>query len=412
VKLKLSPEDFKVDELARWDEDPKGRHAVYRVRKRKLTTFDAVRLIAARCRVPLDRVSYIGLKDRQGVTTQYLSVEDAVLKGRVPGVHYELVGRTSKKLSGENLLGNEFTIVVRDLGPEDVSGLEANVAAVKRHGLPDYFDDQRFGSVAAGQGFPARELVRGHPEAALKLLLATPGARDPLAEKKWKFLVSKLWGKWDELARKWSNRPGAHVVRHLRRKPLDFAGAWSHMPGKERAIHIFAYQSYVWNESVAGFLRQVLPKKKLLEIPYVAGRQVFWTHSADEELPSLPETFPLVDDATPLADERISLAVDAALRREGLTRASFKIQGISGSFFKHEERPLVLRPERLVLARAAGPDERFPGRLACALSFRLPPGGYATLVLKRLFPRTPSGAKTPAPAKARRGPRRGPRAKT
>lgn len=399
MKLKLSPEDFKVDELVRWDEDPKGHHAIYRVEKRKLTTFEAVRLIAARCDVPLDKVSYVGLKDRQGVTTQYLSVEDALLKTRVPGVHTQLVGRSAKALSSENLLGNDFTVVVRDLSPEDARALVGTLAAVKKHGLPHYFDDQRFGSVAAGQGFPARLLVQGDPEGALKLLVATPGTRDPLSEKKWKFMLGKMWGQWDVLARKWANRPGASIVRHLRRKPTDFAGAWQCMPGKERAIHIFAYQSYIWNEAVATFLREILPPGKRLEVPYVAGRHVFWTQGPEEQLPPLPETFPLVDDATPIADERISRAVDAALKKEKLTRASFKIKGIAGSFFKHEERPLVLRPERLVVARPPGPDNRHPGRLACTIPFRLPPGGYATLVLKRLFPQSAAsfGDERPSP---------------
>ena len=110
MRLKASPEDFRVDELVEWQPDPRGAHAIYRVRKRKLTTFEAMRLIAARCRVPLDRLSYVGLKDRQGLTTQFFSVEGGELRGRVPGLHYELVGRSREKLSSANLRGNEFEI--------------------------------------------------------------------------------------------------------------------------------------------------------------------------------------------------------------------------------------------------------------------------------------------------------------
>lgn len=386
MKLKVSPEDFRVDELIEWTEDPKGPFAIYKVRKRKLTTFEAVRLLAARGGVGLDRVSYVGLKDRQGVTTQFVSLEGGLLRGKIAGIHYELVGHAREKLSAENLRGNEFSIVVRDLGPEDVRDLGLRVASVAKHGLPHYFDDQRFGSLAAGQGFPAKELVKGDPEGALKLLLATPGERDPLPEKNWKILVRKTWGDWGTLARKWGNRPGVSIVRHLKRRPDDFLGAWSHMPGKERAIHIFAYQSKIWNDALSRFLWQTIPAAKRFEAPSIAGRLVFWAYGAGEAMPELPATFPLIDHATPIADPRIAASVDAALKAEGLTRESFAIRGVSGAFFKHEERPLRLIPERLVIARPPSPDERNPGRLACALSFRLPPGGYATLVVKRLFP--------------------------
>ncbi len=410
MKLKLSPEDFRVDELAEWTENARGPFAIYKVRKRKLTTFEAARMIAARGRVPLDRVSYIGLKDRQGVTTQFVSIENGVLNGKIAGIHYELVGRAAEKLTTKNLRGNDFSIVVRDLGPDDVRDLGLRVASVTKHGLPDYFDDQRFGSLAAGQGFPARELVRGDAEGALKLLLATPGERDPLPEKNFKILVKKAWGDWGLLARKWGTRPFVSIVRHLKRKPQDFVGAWSHMPGKERAIHIFAYQSKIWNDALSRLLWHTIPLAKRFEAPSVAGKLVFWAYGPEEEMPPLPETFPLIDHATPIAEPRIQASVEAALKAEGLTRENFAIKGVSGAFFKHEERSLRLRPERLVISRPPGPDERNPGRLACALSFRLPPGGYATLVVKRLFPALPR-AKRPAPPrgpwKARgRGPRR------
>jgi tRNA pseudouridine13 synthase len=415
VRLKASPEDFRVDELAEWAEDPKGPFAIYKVRKRKLTTFEAMRLIAARGNVPLDRLSYIGLKDRQGVTTQFVSLEGGALRGKIGGIHYELVGHAREKLTAENLRGNEFSIVVRDLGPEDVRDLGLRVTAVAKHGLPHYFDDQRFGSLAAGQGFPAKELVKGDPEGALKLLLATPGARDPIPEKNWKILVRKTWGDWGMLARKWGTRPFVSVVRHLKRKPEDFIGAWSHMPGKERAIHVFAYQSFIWNDALARYLWQTIPAAKRFEAPSVAGRLVFWSYGAGEEMPALPTTFPLIDHATPIADPRIAASVDAALKAEGLTRESFAIKGVTGAFFKHEERPLVLRPERLVVSRPPSPDEKNHGRLAVGLSFRLPPGGYATLVVKRLFPGLRDGGpRRPQPGRPephRRGPeppRRGP----
>jgi tRNA pseudouridine13 synthase len=204
-----------------------------------------------------------------------------------------------------------------------------------------------------------------------------------------------MWGKWPEIARKFANRRGAHMVRWLARKPGDFLGAFRKLPAKERAIHVFAYQSHIWNDSVQRFLREVVPRARLLVSSTVAGTIVFPSFPEGAESVALPETFPLVSDLSKLEDPRVEKAVKAALAAEGLTLERFKIDGIPGCFFKHEERPLLLRPERLVIAEGPKPDDRFEGRLALTMSFRLPPGGYATMVLKRLVEAVPLAAPTP-----------------
>src|SRR5690606_24511921 len=55
-----------------------------------------------------------------------------------------------------------------------------------------------------------------------------------------------------------------------------------------------------------------------------------------------------------------------------------------GMFFKHEERPVVVKPGKLVVGKPQ-PDELNRGRLKVNIGFTLPPGAYATLVTRRLF---------------------------
>jgi tRNA pseudouridine13 synthase len=380
--IKLVPEDFVVEELADWTPSARGRVSVYEVTKRKLDTFEAVRLISAHTGVPLDRIAYIGLKDRQGVTTQLVSLDGGRLDGRISGLRWRYLGRSSAPLSPANLRGNAFTLVVRDLGDDDLALLQDRRARLLRHGLVNYFDDQRFGSLVAGQGLPGRDLVRGDHEAVVRALIATPGKRDPLPEKKWKRLVTKAWGDWELIARKWGARKGKAMVVHLRRRPGDFTGALQRLPAKERAIHVFAYQSLVWNRSVGLYLERAL--RRVVRTRYVGGELVWPDAPAGEELPPLVETFPLLDHTVEPTDPLVRAAVDDALREEGLTRATFKIEGIPGCFFKHHERPLRVWPEALTIG-APEPDDRRPGRLKVRLSFRLPAGAYATLVLLRLF---------------------------
>ncbi len=53
-------------------------------------------------------------------------------------------------------------------------------------------------------------------------------------------------------------------------------------------------------------------------------------------------------------------------------------------YFKHEERPVLVQPSKLVLGRTQ-PDELNRGLGKLNVAFTLPPGSYATLVVKRLF---------------------------
>jgi tRNA pseudouridine13 synthase len=392
--LKLLPEDFVVDELIEFEPSEKGTVAVYELRKKKVDTFEAIRRLAAAARLPLGAISYVGLKDRQAVTTQLISVTGGRLdpKKRISGVKVRYLGRAPEPIAQANLRGNAFTIVVRDLGRRDIKHFEKRLERVAAHGLINYFDDQRFGTIAMGQGMPGRFLALGEYEAAVRAMVATPGLRDPIGEKKFKHLISKQWGQWDSIARKWGTRRGAGLIRHLRRKPTDFRGALRNYPGNERAIHVFAYQSLIWNRAVARYLAAKTPESWRSTTPYVAGEHSWLEYPPDVTLPDLVESFPLIDHTSKLEDPAVAAAVAATLAEEGLTLEGFRIRGIRGCFFRHYERPLRVRPTGLQVVSPPTEDDRRPGRLKLTVRFELPPGSYATLTIKRLFGKAPEVA--------------------
>ncbi|MGE0710183.1 MAG: tRNA pseudouridine(13) synthase TruD [Planctomycetota bacterium] len=401
--IKRKPQDFVVRELVDWKPQQRGAVSVYELTKRKVDTFDAVRLVAAAARIPLDRIHYAALKDRQAVTTQLISVTGGRLPSglRLQGIKVRYLGRAEAPLGAGSLRGNAFEIVIRDLSAQDAARARERLERTLAHGLINYFDDQRFGSLAAGQGMVGRDLVQGDHEAAVRRMLTAMGDRDPLPEKAFKTLVRKSWGNWDLIASKWGNRRGAAMVRHLRKNPGDFTGAMSRLPAKERAIHVFGYQSLIWNESVCRYLRDALPARKRSTTPYAGGEHVWMELEPGEHVPPLPATWPLIDHQPGSEDAATAAAIDAALAAEGLTRAGFKIEGIPGCFFKRYERDLVVRPQDLTLS-APEDDDLCEGRLKQRLTFALGPGSYATLVVKRLYGAEPErGDRAPAGGKGR-----------
>jgi tRNA pseudouridine13 synthase len=143
------PEDFLVDELPAYPASGKGEHQYVQLRKRLLTTPEAVRRLARACGMNERDVGYAGLKDKHAVTTQWLSLSTKTPISREldlgPGLEIVQVTRHDNKLRTGHLLGNRFTITLLGVHAEAMSRAEAIAARLRADGLPNYFGVQRFG---------------------------------------------------------------------------------------------------------------------------------------------------------------------------------------------------------------------------------------------------------------------------
>jgi tRNA pseudouridine13 synthase len=74
--------------------------------------------------------------------------------------------------------------------------------------------------------------------------------------------------------------------------------------------------------------------------------------------------------------------VSSVLAREGLELSQLRLKGLRQPFFSKGERAALCLPERLE-SQAAG-DELHPKRQKLVLTFDLPRGSYATLIVKRI----------------------------
>lgn len=147
--FKASVDDFKVNERLGFELTGSGEHQFLRIEKRGLNTEELVKRLAKCLAKPVKSISYAGLKDRQALTTQWLSVhcpgEVIQRVDWLEGDGWRVIdsGRHLKKLKIGGLASNMFTLVVREI--VDCDAVDAHLQLVKTCGVPNYFGPQRFG---------------------------------------------------------------------------------------------------------------------------------------------------------------------------------------------------------------------------------------------------------------------------
>jgi tRNA pseudouridine13 synthase len=149
-KLRALPADFQVDELLGFEPDSDGEHVLLQIRKSGLNTEEAVGRIARHAGLKPRDLGFCGLKDRNAVTTQWVSVG---LAGRPEPdwsalhdgqLEILLASRHRRKLKRGAARGNRFTIRAGDL-TGDRAVAERRLGLLAERGVPNYFGDQRFG---------------------------------------------------------------------------------------------------------------------------------------------------------------------------------------------------------------------------------------------------------------------------
>jgi tRNA pseudouridine13 synthase len=135
---------------------------------------------------------------------------------------------------------------------------------------------------------------------------------------------------------------------------------------------------------VKRYLGARIPAADLIGLRYQAGALVFPRALPRELRDDLwNRAFPLLAPDSQIEDTRVRDAALGALRAQGLSLEQLRVPD-SPLFFKHEERPLFVRPGKLRV-HPPRPDELNRGKRKVNLSFTLPPGAYATLVVRRVL---------------------------
>ncbi|MEX2215157.1 MAG: tRNA pseudouridine(13) synthase TruD [Phycisphaeraceae bacterium] len=384
MKIKCQPEDFRVEELT--DLPLKGgSQAIYRLTKRSLGTPEAVDAIANRWKLRRETFSFGGMKDRHALTSQHITIHNGPKRNlKQTNIELEYLGQVAEPFGPHHISANRFTLVVRDLAEATSAKAMTAIEEVRTHGFPNYFDDQRFGSVGESGAFVARAWCLGDVERALWLAIAEPNQHDRPAGKEHKRILREGWGKWKELAAAMEGFEHRRIVLKLVERPEDFRSAMAALPAPQRDTLLSAFQSHLWNRMLARLIRQHCNEGSRFDVklgPDAVPLFRTLTVEAKAAMAELQLPFPSARERPEL--EPVKTLYHETLAELELKAEQLKVKWPRDVFFKKGARPALVMPAGL--SAVSNDDELYEGRRKVTLAFDLPRGAYATILVKRVF---------------------------
>ncbi len=159
-----SPRDFSVEEIPLYEFSGDGEHLIVHIRKKGLSTWELIDILSNHLGVPKRQIGYAGLKDKQAITTQYLSLpislESALESFQHDGVKILSTTRHNNKLRVGHLKGNRFRLRFKKVLGIQKDKIEQVLDWIDIYGMPNYFGLQRFGN-SGDNWLEGRKIVEG-----------------------------------------------------------------------------------------------------------------------------------------------------------------------------------------------------------------------------------------------------------
>lgn len=161
--FRQSPRDFVVEEVPLYPFSGDGAHLILKLRKKNLTTFELLKILSNHLGIKEKDIGYAGLKDKNALTTQYISIPISTKTKLESFTHNAIkildVTLHNNKIKIGHLKGNKFFIRIKKLYPINAHKIIQVMESITQFGIPNYFSYQRFG-VNGKNYLQGREIVR------------------------------------------------------------------------------------------------------------------------------------------------------------------------------------------------------------------------------------------------------------
>jgi tRNA pseudouridine13 synthase len=394
-KLRSVPEDFIVEEIPLPEKGgTTGPYLICRLTKTNWELQHAIKEIAKRLGISHRRIGWAGTKDRNAVTQQMISIykvsADQVSQIRLKDITLEPVGQVNESLSLGDLMGNRFTIYLRDTTPDELEERVRATSETVSQGIPNYFGLQRFGATRPVTHLVGESILRGDFEQAVVTYIGKVfyGEPDQARAARTAFFETRdIKAALHDLPPQMSFERA--MLHHLHTHPDDYSGALLELPPKLLSMFVSAFQSFLFNSA----LSQRFDDGHTLTEP-LAGDQLIFVNGRTDRVTATNSTavslhirrgkcsialfMPGRDPVE--AKSEGEHAIVSLLEKYSVTAEDFR----HASAFVHTKfdgawRPIALKTE----------IDFFIDKNDVRLKFSLPPGHYATTVCREFMKTDP-----------------------
>lgn len=335
-KLKCINADFQVTEVPLMPiltSEPPQQFTYVWIQKSGFTTFDILEQIKIFFKLVFEDVANQGLKDEDAITEQLISVKKILSQKDVTTFNKKhkfgekfayikhIIGYGKEPIEERMLHGNSFRIVVRNLESTLANDLLSYVSNYRHYYFINYYDNQRFGM----PGGPYNTHLIG------------------------KAIVKDNWKEAYQHIKNSNNTLPDFTTK--KENITDFKGVFKAMNPKKVSFFVSSYNSFLWNNQASSIVKK-----------YTKSKKYHFEHVGDLHIPTTqPFLCPSICDA----DGHEFVAQEFIARQ------------------KKNSRNIVVATT--IYAHNLGKDELHKSKKKLALSFFLPTGSYATMIVKQIF---------------------------
>ena len=359
-RLRQRIEDFKVEEVPK--PLPEGDdYTVFWMEKFNWDTNGAIRMLARSLKVSIKRFGIAGTKDKRAVTKQRVSVwniePDALEKVRIRDIRLYDFEKSGERINLGDSEGNRFTVIIRDIDldkEETRKRLEETFSEMEK-GILNRFGPQRFGEVRTITHLVGKEMLKSNFEGAVRIYLAKVFEKEPDDAKEARSALDSAWGTKEGYLKALEMFPKRlkyerSMLDYLSKNPNDFAGALRRVSKRLRKMFVNAFQSWIFNQVA----------------------------EEGEDAVKLPGY------DTELGNSSSDKKIKEILEKEGIRLEDFRMRSMPELACTGSERKVMLVPKDLNIIEIAD-DDFNEGKRKATISFALPSGAYATVVLSKVI---------------------------
>lgn len=338
-KIKQKKEDFIVDEISLQPDFYNCKEPNFSylwIEKRGMTTFDAIDEIKKEFNLNYEDISAQGLKDEDGVTSQLISIRKIIFQNDLKLFNKKFVlddyklqikniaGYGTKSLIPRLLHGNNFKLIIRNLNKVTAKSFYNYCRDNRFISFINYYDNQRFGVV----GGPYNTHLIG------------------------KAIVDRDWVSAFKELEKSKNNEIISIEKPAELNSILCKKYFKKINFSKLSFFVSSYSSHLWNKNASDYLINEKIKTQKCDFPEVGLLSL-----PKEPVFKLPNLF--------TAD-----AYD-------INKAKFRV------FRKLQTRNLIVTTT--IFPINIDKDELNENKYCVQVSFFLPTGCYATMLIKQIF---------------------------